>query len=124
MARSASTSTAVPPWPNRITGPNTGSMLAPTISSRACERRTIDCTLRPASVASGRRCVTRASIACTAARSPAASSMSSTTPPTSDLWLMSGETIFSATGQPMASAAATAASASTATRRVATTGMP
>jgi hypothetical protein len=35
-ARSATTSTAVPPWPNRMTGPNTGSTLAPTISSCAC----------------------------------------------------------------------------------------
>ena len=41
------TSTAVPPWPKSSTGPNSGSMLAPTMSSCASGRRTIRWTAKP-----------------------------------------------------------------------------
>ncbi len=39
MAVSAICSVPVPPCPNRMMGPNTGSVAAPTISSQACGRR-------------------------------------------------------------------------------------
>ena len=68
-ARSATISTAVPPWPNRITGPNCGSSDAPTISSCAFGRRIIGCTVKPSIRAWGRCRRRRArSIASAAAR--------------------------------------------------------
>ena len=49
-------------------------------------------------------------IASAAVRTAAASARPSATPPTSVLWLASGETIFNATGKPMSAAFAAAAS--------------
>ncbi len=124
-ARSASTSTAVPPWPNRITGPKTRSMLAPTISSCAPDlRSTIACTVKPAMRAAGRCARTRSSMSAAAARTCAAPARPSTTPPTSDLCEMSGLRILIATGKPITAAASAAAAGSATTRVVATTGMP
>ncbi len=58
-----------------------------------------------------------------AASTASALSRSSTTPPTSLLWVMSGESTFSATGKPISAAQAAASAALTAVR-VLTTGMP
>ncbi len=97
-ARSATTSTLVPPAPNRITGPNSGSTCVPAISSSARGRCTIGCTVKPSITASGRAAATRWRIASAALRTAAASASSSATPPTSLLWLICGERIFSTTG--------------------------
>ena len=123
MALSATTSTAVPPCPKRITGPKVGSMLAPMISSCACFIFTIFCTVKPSTRALGWLLPTRTSMACAAARTSPSSFRFSTTPPTSDLCEMSSERILSTTGKPMRAASAAAASASAGTVRVATTGM-
>jgi len=61
-ARSRCTSTAVPPVPKTIAGPNTGSRIMPTISSRPFARRTIGSTVTPLTRASGRRRCTSATI--------------------------------------------------------------
>ena len=53
-ARSRSTSTAMPPAPKAIAGPNTGSRITPTMSSRPFGRRTIGSTVTPFTRASGR----------------------------------------------------------------------
>ena len=123
MALSFITSTAVPPWPNRITGPKVGSMLAPMISSCACLRRTMACTLKPSSRACGWLLPMRASMALAAARTSSASCRLSTTPPTSDLCEMSSDRILMTTGKPMRAASAAAASGSAGVVRVVTTGM-
>ena len=94
--RSATTSTAVPPWPNRITGPNTPSTMMPAISSCAPGRMTIGCTVNPSIFAEGRRAATRARMAVAAATTSASPFRSRTTPPTSDLCEMSGDRIFRA----------------------------
>src|SRR3546814_6587889 len=47
------TSTAVPPWPNSMTGPNCASVTMPRISSSACGRRHIACTVQPCRRACG-----------------------------------------------------------------------
>ena len=95
---SAVASTATPPWPNSTTGPNTGSLPMPAISSTASPRRTMACTAKPAILACGRNCASRARMAASAAPTAASSSRSSITPPTSDLWVTSGDTSFRATG--------------------------
>ena len=46
-------STAVPPRPNTTTGPKVGSSASPAMSSRALGRRTIGCTVTPATRAPG-----------------------------------------------------------------------
>ena len=56
----------------------------------------IACTMKPSSFAAGAAAATRASIA-SAAASTASGAKPSATPPTSDLWVISGERIFSAT---------------------------
>ncbi len=73
MARSATSSTEVPPAPNSTTGPNVGSMLPPTMSSWVCARRTIACTVKPSMTASGRAADTRLSIDAAACRTAAPS---------------------------------------------------
>ena len=123
MALSFITSTAVPPWPNRMTGPKVGSMLAPMISSCACDFFTMRCTVKPSSRALGNFLRTRASTSSTAVRTSSSLCRFSTTPPTSDLCEMSSDRIFSTTGKPMRAASAAAASASAGTVLVATTGM-
>jgi len=70
-AWSALTFTATPPCPNRMTGPNTGSVVTPTINSCACARRTMAWTENPRSRAPGCRRDRRWCIASTA-RSPGA----------------------------------------------------
>ena len=89
----------------------------PAISSCAAARRAIRCTVKPLErahpAAASRRC---AASPAPLRRTASAVSRSSATPPTSDLCVMSGERILSATGKPRASRAATAASMSAATR--------
>ncbi len=52
-ALSLITSTAVPPWPKTMTGPNVGSSATPTISSRAFGRTIMGKTVTPSIRASG-----------------------------------------------------------------------
>ena len=122
MARSRSTSTAMPPAPNVRAGPKTGSRTTPTSSSRAWVEAAMGSIVTPASRALGRFAATEAIIAVKLPRTAAASAISSRTPSTSLLCGMSGESIFIATGKPTFSAAATAASADAACS-VGTTGM-
>ena len=122
-ARSAITSTAVPPCPNSTIGPKSASSARPTISSSAPGRRTIGCTMKPSSFASGRSARSRSAMRSAASRTLAASARSSATPPTSDLCVTSGERILSAAGKP-SSAAMRAASSGSRAMRVATIGIP
>ena len=74
------------------------------------------CTVTPLMRASGTRSCTASIISCQMSRTAVAFITFSATPPTSLLWLTSGESIFSATGKPswvaiiMASAAVRASS--------------
>ncbi|MNY28613.1 hypothetical protein D3C86_1625980 [compost metagenome] len=122
-AQSRMRSTAVPPWPKSITGPNTESLAAPRMSSNAVRLVTMRWTENPSIRASGARSRTVFTIASATARTCSSERRSSATPPASDLCEISGETIFSATGKPRSRAARIADSASGAVR-VSTTGMP
>ncbi len=122
-ALSSSTSTAVPPAPNRMTGPNSGSSTAPTMSSWAPGPPAMGCTVKPETRASGLSSDTRARISSAASRTASGVARSRRTPPTSDLCVMSGDRILSATGPPSASAAR-AASSGVAAPRLSMTGMP
>ena len=53
-ALSRSSSTATPPEPKLMAGPNAGSVITPIMSSRPSRRVTIDCTRTPVTFASGR----------------------------------------------------------------------
>ena len=66
---------------------------------------TMASTVKPSIFASGRAAATRASMRSAAASTAAGVSSPSATPPTSDLWVMSGDRIFSATGRPSSAAA-------------------
>ena len=116
-------STAVPPWPNRITGPKVASAVTPAINSKAPGRTTISCTMKPSRRALGSARATLSSIRLAAASTCARPDRLSATPPTSDLWITSRERIFSATGALMAAAASPAALAS-GTACVRANGMP
>ena len=122
-ARSASTSTAVPPWPNRTTGPKTSSTITPAISSWAPARITMGSREKPSIRASGFLTAIVASMAVAAAATSAWPLRPRATPPTSDLWLMSGDRIFKASNPPM-SAAIAPASAGVRAMRVVTVGTP
>ena len=96
-AVSATTSTDVPPAPNRMIGPKSGSSLTPTISSWAPGRSTIACTREAVDDArsapwrqGARRCPAPPAPPPSGERTPR------TTPPTSDLWLMSRDRSFTA----------------------------
>ena len=94
-AVSRSTSTAVPPAPNIMSGPKVGSTDMPRISSWARGRRIIGCTVKPLMLASGIRLRDRARSMSSAARSASsACSSPSRTPPTSDLCEMSSDRIL------------------------------
>ena len=62
----------------------------------------IGCTVRPSIRASGRAARTFSSMVLAASFTFSGSASPSITPPTSDLWVMSGERILSATGLPIA----------------------
>ncbi len=97
-------STTAPPAPNVITGPNTGSRPIPTTSSRSRGAWYMRSTVTPTTLASGRSRFARVTSSLNVRRTEWASSTSSRTPSTSDLWRISGELIFMATGNPSASA--------------------
>jgi hypothetical protein len=96
-ARSATTSTAVPPWPNRITGPNSGSTWrrrsapAPAAPHHGLHREAL-------TRASGRSRRDTASIARRAALVGVVQSSASATRPDVALVLICGDRIFSTTG--------------------------
>jgi hypothetical protein len=120
-ATSRSTSAKMPPRPTITTGPKTGSFVVPRISSvPPCA---ICATSTPAMRARGAFCATRASMASYASRSCASERTPTTTPPTSVLCAMSGETIFSTSGNPMSRAAASASFQPVAVTSL-STGMP
>ena len=105
-ATSFSTSTMVPPMPNMTAWPNWRSRVTPMITSTpgaAMPQTSAPPARNPAAVS------TAANFR-NAARTPASSGTLSTTPPTSVLWVTSGELILTATGKPMSRAAATASS--------------
>ena len=97
-ARSRSTSTAMPPAPKVMAGPNTGSRAMPTMSSRPLPRETMRSTDTPVTRASGRRDFTLVIMYTYASRTACAFASPSRTPPTSLLWVMSGEWIFMTIG--------------------------
>ena len=92
-------STAVPPRPNIITGPKVGSSATPRINSRAAGRLIIGWIMTPSICASGRARVARAMISAAALRTPSLVATPSTTPPTSDLCVISRDRIFTATAR-------------------------
>ncbi len=94
------TSTAVPPLPNTTTGPKVGSSARPAISSRPRGRWIMGCTVTPSITASGRMAATRASISRAAFTTAGSLDRFSTTPPTSDLWVICWDRIFTATADP------------------------
>ena len=97
-ARSWKTSVAVPPIPTKITAPKTGSFFMPTIISKALGMATIFCTVTPRIVASGRFALARSVISLKAAATAWSEARLSTTPPTSVLCVICGESIFITTG--------------------------
>ena len=110
-ARSLRTSTASPPPPSRSPGRTPDRGQAHDQLARA-GRWAIACTVKPRTrrIRPHARHALQHAIA--AARAPRALPRSRPTPPTSDLCRICGETIFSATGKPIAAAADTASSAS------------
>jgi len=89
-------STSTPPDPNITIGPNCGSLTTPTITS--CPGGSIRWTCAPSSRAVGRARRARSVIASYPSRTASASRRFSSTPPTSDLWEMSGDATFNTTG--------------------------
>ncbi len=122
MTRSPITSTAVPPWPNRRAGPKVRSSITPRISSWARGRTAMAWTVKPVLRAAGAAARTSVSMVSAAVRTASGVARSSRTPPTSDLWEMSGDRIFRATGPAIASASR-AASSGVAATSVARVGM-
>ena len=96
--RSWKTSVAVPPIPTKITAPKTGSFFMPTIISKALGTATIFCKVTPRIVASGRLAWARSVISLKAAATALSVARSRTTPPTSVLCVICGESIFITTG--------------------------
>ena len=84
-----------------MTGPNGSSVTTPTYSSRPRLWRAMRCTVTPFRRASGRWRCTLCIMLLNTSRTATEFSTFSATPPTSLLWLMSGESIFSATGKPI-----------------------
>ncbi len=125
-AVSATTSTEVPPAPNRMIGPNSGSSPMPTISSWAPGREIIACTVKPSMEASGALAATRSRMPWAALAAACGVRMPSTTPPTSDLWLMSRDRSLTATAglRVSRSAAMVSASLTLWATMVSTTGTP
>ena len=103
------------------TGPNTGSRKTPQTAS--IPPRSCGATRKPRTLALGRRSRTRASIARAACAAASGDARPTTTPPTSVLWAMSGESIFSTVG-PFTHCAARATSASSAAKCSASMGTP
>ena len=95
-------STITPPSPNISTGPNCGSFVMPMITSMPCF--SMRCIATPSIVASGTCCFAEATIRSNAAATSPAEARFSTTPPTSDLCVICGDTIFSTIGYPSVSA--------------------
>ena len=122
VAVSPRISTKIPPKPSMTSGPNCGSRTIPSNSS-AVSPTAIGCTRTPSSRASGRVRAIRASIASVALAAASGESSPSTTPPTSVLCVMSGETILIATGAP-SDRVTSAASAGERASRAGTTSMP
>ena len=102
--RSPMISTITPPAPKVTTGPNTGSVVTPTISSRPLGRLIIGSTTTPSTRAWGRAFRTELTISWKAVCTACALPRFRRTPPASDLCVMSGELIFSAAGMPSSSA--------------------
>ena len=99
MATSSNTSTITPPRPNATAGPNSSSRLTPTIVSTplgAVSQTSTPSTCAPfASRAMVRMKSSQHS------RTAAGPSTPRRTSPRSDLWAMSGESIFMTTGAPI-----------------------
>ncbi len=106
-------STNTPPSPTITIAPKRASRVVPTISSTPA--RAIGCTATPSKRASGIFAARFRRICSNASRTSASFARSSSTPPTSLLWLTSGDITFSATGKPIFLAALAAASALAAT---------
>jgi len=108
-----------------MTGPKVGSSAMPRMSSCAFGRTIIGWMVTPAMRASGRAARADAMISAAAVRTDDSDARPSLTPPTSDLWTMSGDSILTTTGVPAVRnrlANAPASSASRA-RSVGTVGM-
>ena len=98
IARSAISSIIVPPAPKVMTGPKGSSVVRPMKISRPRRLAAIGWMVTPLMRALGCTRRTAASMSLKTSRTCAAVLTFSATPCTSDLWLMSGESIFSATG--------------------------
>ena len=101
MAWSFISSIMVPPAPKAMTGPNGSSVTTPMYSSRPRCLRAMACTVTPLICAPGCFSRTASIMSCQMSRTAVAFITFRATPPTSLLWLMSGESIFSATGKPI-----------------------
>ena len=99
---SFSTSTNMPPNPNIMVAPNCGSFMAPTITS--VPWGAISMISTPKMCAFGSYFLAFSIIVVYAASTSAAVFRPTFTPPASDLWMISGETIFATIGKPMLSA--------------------
>ena len=108
---SLNSSAAVPPIPIIIHVPNTGSFLIPRISSTESLALNIGCTVTPSTLASGIFCFMLSVIFLKVIQTVFSSFMLRTTPPTSDLWVISGDNILSTTGYPILLAMSAACSA-------------
>ena len=84
--------------PAIMTVPKTGSFLMPRISSTPSRASTIVWTVTPSMRAAGLFAATDAIMESNAALTPVSERTLSATPPTSVLWVMSGERILSTTG--------------------------
>lgn len=104
------TSTSTPPSPNATTFPNVGSVTAPTMTS--CPFGSSSWTWTPSIRASAAYARALSTMVWNAARTSAAPSTPTITPPASVLCRMSGETIFITTGPPKRAANDTASSTS------------
>jgi hypothetical protein len=118
---SCSTSTSTPPRPKATSLPKLGSVTAPTITS--WPPPTICCTCTPCSTALRLYFFALATIVSKPLRTSAVVFNPTSTPPASVLCRMSGETIFSTTGKPIAEAIFAAPAADVATPSFGT-GMP
>ena len=110
-SRSRNTSTSVPPRPKLTTGPNTSSRTMPIISSRPCLPRHIGSTTTPLMRASGRCLAIEVISSWNTERTCRALARPRRTPPMSVLCVMSGESIFIATGKPSSCATSIASCA-------------
>ena len=106
------TSTSTPPRPKATIFPNAGSVTAPTMTSWTSGPFTSICwTCTPVMSASAWYAFALATIVSNAERAASSLSTPTTTPPASVLCRMSGETIFSTTGNPMPALSFAASSA-------------